>query len=125
MGLQSESWESYDSRVGCPDTEPEQHVGDGHLGNLELCTVNIILASRPQTLNIHPLGLGLESCFMRNYSLHNGVVEDGDQGHGGEVVNKVGKQDERSLIPSLELNLKTKTHLPHNISLLKDSHSCK
>ena len=58
-GLVSQDGQSADGGIGGPDAEPEQDIGDGHLGYLDLGTLLTVLATpRPEAVHIHLLGLG-------------------------------------------------------------------
>ena len=97
---QAQGGEGGDRGVGCPDTEPQQHVGDGNLGYLELSGL-LAAPGGPETVHVHLLGLGLQGRLVGHHRLHDGAVEAADHGEGSEVVDDVGKQDEGFRIPLL------------------------
>ena len=103
MGL-AQGGEGGDSGVGCPDTEPQEDVGDGHLRDLELRAL-LAGSGRPEAVHVHLLGLGLQGLLVGHHRLHDGAVEAADHGEGGEVVDDVGKQDEGFRVPILAHNL--------------------
>ena len=101
---QAQGGEGADRGVGGPDTEPEQHVGDGHLRDLEL---GALLAGpgRPEAVHVHLLGLRPQGLLVGHHRLDDGAVEAADHGEGSEVVDDVGKQDEGFRVPILSNNV--------------------
>ena len=71
-----------------------------HLRDLDLCAL-LALGTRPQTVHVHLLGLGLERGLVCHHGLHDGAVVDGDEDEGGEVVEDVGEQYEGTSIHTL------------------------
>ena len=97
---QAQGGEGGDRGVGCPDTEPQQHVGDGNLGYLELSGL-LAAPGGPETVHVHLLGLGLQGRLVGHHRLHDGAVEAADHGERHEVVDDVSKQDKGLGIPFL------------------------
>ena len=105
---QTQGGEGGDRGVGCPDTEPQQDVGDRNLRYLELSAL-LAGPGRPETVHVHLLGLGLQGGLVGHHRLDDGAVETGDHGEGSEVVDDVGKQDEGFRIPLLANNASSQT----------------
>ena len=77
-GLVSQDGQSADGGIGRPDAEPEEDIGDGHLGDLDLgALVTVFAAPRPEAVHIHLLGLGPQRRLVINDSLDQGELEEG------------------------------------------------
>ena len=91
---QAQGGEGRDPGVRGPDTDPQQDVGDGHLGDLHLGAVLVILPAGPEALHVHLLGLGPEGGLVSHHGPHNVHIEGADQDHGSEEVEDVGEEEE-------------------------------
>ena len=84
-----------------PSGHPEQHVRNGHLGNLHLSACLVVLLVAFQRVNVHLLRLGFHGCFVGHHRLDNLDVEEDDGEHGDGVVEGKGVVHEGLLVPIL------------------------